>query len=273
MIKIKYINDMKIGIIGLGVVGSAVEYGMKRIGHKVFVHDTKLKTTISDIFDTDICYICVPTPTSADGSCNVSIVEDVVKELNDINYQGIIAVKSTVTPGTTKKLCEQYKNRTICFVPEFLRERCAIADFVENHDLLVIGTTNNIVYELIKKSHGKFPKKVVQVTATEAEFCKYFNNVYNATLITFANSFYELCKAQGVNYTNVKEAIVNRKNISNVYLNCNENVRGFGGMCLPKDTSAISALVKELNLDIDFFDTILSENEKYKITVFNGMRE
>ena len=44
-------------------------------------------------------------------------------------------------------------------------------------------------------------------------------------------------------------------------------------MCLPKDTSAISALVKELNLDIDFFDTILSENEKYKITVFNGMRE
>ena len=78
---------MKIGIIGLGVVGSAVEYGMKRLGHKVFVHDTKLKTTISDILHTDICYICVPTPISDDGSCNVSIVESVIKDLNNVNYQ------------------------------------------------------------------------------------------------------------------------------------------------------------------------------------------
>jgi UDPglucose 6-dehydrogenase len=264
---------MKIGIIGLGVVGSAVEYGMKRLGHKVFVHDLKLNSKISDVFNTDICYICVPTPTSDDGSCDVSIVENVIKDLNDNNYNGIIAIKSTVTPGTTKRLSEQYKNKTICFVPEFLRERCAIADFVENHDLLVIGTADDNVYELIKKSHGKFPKKTVKVTSIEAEFCKYFNNVYNATLITFANSFYELCKASGVNYTNVKEAIVNRNNISDVYLNCNENVRGFGGMCLPKDTSAISSLVRELNLDVDFFDMVLSENEKYKTTVFNGMRE
>lgn len=264
---------MKIGIIGLGVVGSAVEYGMKRLGHTVTVHDIKLQTNVTDILDSEICYICVPTPVDKDGSCNTSIVEEVVGELHSKKYKGIIAVKSTVEPGTTHGLIEKYKNDKICFVPEFLRERCAIADFVENHDLLIIGTDNSFVYENIEKSHGRFPKKIVKVSVTEAEFAKYFNNVYNATLITFANSFYEICKAKGVNYSNVKDAIVNRNNISNVYLNCNENVRGFGGMCLPKDTSAISALIKKLNLDIDFFDTILSENEKYKITVFNGMRE
>jgi len=92
-------------------------------------------------------------------------------------------------------------------------------------------------------------------------------------LITFANSFYEVCKASNVDYSNIKDTIVNRENILDKYLDCNENLRGFGGMCLPKDTTAIAALVKQLNLDIEFFDMILSENEKYKTTVFNGMRK
>ena len=263
---------MKIGIVGLGVVGSAIQRGFEALGHTVSKHDIKFNSKIEDVMGTDICYICVPTPTNHDGSCDVSIVEDVVRELNDKNYSGVIAIKSTVVPGTTQRIREQFNNSNICFVPEFLRERCAIADFIENHDLLVIGTENDYVFNIVKKSHGRFPKRVVQVTETEAEFCKYFNNVYNATLITFANSFYEVCKASGVDYTNVKECIVSRNNISNVYLDCNDNFRGFGGMCLPKDTSAIASLVKELNIDVKFFDMILSENEKYKTTVFNGMR-
>lgn len=264
---------MKIGIIGEGVVGGAVKFGMAQLGHKVSVHDIRLDTHITDIYHTDICYICVPTPTASDGSCDVSVVEEVIEDLYQMNYSGIIAIKSTVSPGTTKRLIEHYKNSKICFVPEFLRERCAIADFCENHDLLVIGTDDSKTFDMVKRSHGKYPDKIIKVSETEAEFSKYFNNIYNATLITFANSFYEICKSKGVDYTNVKEAMINRKNISNVYLNCNENVRGFGGMCLPKDTSAIASMTKELGLDIDFFDMILSENEKYKTTVFNGMRK
>jgi len=264
---------MKIGIIGLGVVGSAVEYGMKNLGHEVCVHDIKLDTNIKDVLGCDISYICVPTPMNDDGSCDVGIVEKVVDELFEYKYDGIIAIKSTVKPGTTRELNKKYKNEKICFVPEFLRERCAISDFVENHDLLIIGTENDSVYNKVKKSHGKYPKKIRQVSVTEAEFCKYFNNIYNATLITFANSFYEVCKSHGVNYTIVKEAVVNRNHINDIYLDCNENVRGFGGVCLPKDTSAIASLAKELHLDIDFFKMILLENEKYKTTVFNGMRE
>ena len=158
-------------------------------------------------------------------------------------------------------------------MPEFLRERCAEIDFVENHDVCIIGTYDDESYNIIKKSHGKFPKKFIKLTPTEAELTKYFNNVYNSTLITFANSFYEICKSLGVEYINVKDAIVNRENISDIYLDCNENLRGFGGMCLPKDTSALAYLARELNLDIDFFDNIIKENTKYKITVFRGMRK
>jgi len=264
---------MKIGIIGIGVVGSAIKFGFESLGHTVKFHDTKYDTNLNDVSDTEICYICVPTPIGNNGKCDISIVEEVIEELYHINYQGVIAIKSTVVPGTTKSIKEKYKNANICFVPEFLRERCAIPDFCENHDLLVIGTDDNKAFELIKKSHGKYPKKVIQVSETEAEFCKYFNNIYNAVVITFANSFYEVCKASNVNYGNIKDAIVNRENILDKYLDCNENLRGFGGMCLPKDTTAIAALVKQLNLDVEFFDTILSENEKYKTTVFNGMRK
>ena len=264
---------MKIGIIGIGVVGGAVKFGFESLGHTVKFHDTKYNTKLEDVLDTEICYICVPTPIGDNGKCNISIVEEVIEELYHNDYEGIIAIKSTVVPGTTKNIKEKYKNSNICFVPEFLRERCAIPDFCENHDLLVIGTEDKTVFELIKKSHGKYPKKVIQVSETEAEFCKYFNNIYNAVLITFANSFYEVCKASDVNYSNIKDTIVNRENILDKYLDCNENLRGFGGMCLPKDTTAIAALVKQLNLDINFFDMILSENNKYKTTVFNGMRK
>jgi UDP-glucose 6-dehydrogenase len=61
--------------------------------------------------------------------------------------------------------------------------------------------------------------------------------------------------------------------VSNKYLDCNENIRGFGGMCLPKDTSAISALVKELGLNIDLFQAVVDDNKNYKTTVFEGMRK
>lgn len=264
---------MEIGIIGLGVVGSAVEHGFKKLGHRVKIHDIKYKTKIEDLLSCEVCYICVPTPTDNNGACDVRIVEEVVAELLDKNYEGIIAIKSTVSPGTTSRLIERHQNTKICFVPEFLRERCAIVDFVENHDLCVVGTDRDDVYGVIRKSHGKYPSTFAKLTPTEAELSKYFNNVYNATLITFANSFFELCESLGADYTSVKDAITERNNISDVYLDCNHNIRGFGGMCLPKDTSALNYLVKEKGLDVDFFKMILNENNKYKTTVFEGMRK
>ena len=154
---------MNIGIIGVGIVGSAVKFGLESLGHNVIPHDIKLNTTINDILDTEICYICVPTPIGEEGICDVSVVSEVIKNLSELNYKGIAAIKSTVTPGTTSILQKCYPKLKICFVPEFLRERCAIADFCENHDLLVIGTEDKNVFQTIKKSHGKYPEKTVQV--------------------------------------------------------------------------------------------------------------
>lgn len=261
---------MKIGIIGLGVVGSACKFGFELIGHNVLVHDKKLQTKIENVLDTEIVFVCVPTPSKDDGACDISIVESVIADLKQLNYTGIIAIKSTVPAGTTRQMIDKY-NLNICFIPEFLRERCAITDFTENHDVCIIGTDDNDVYEKLKICHGNLPEKFVKLTPEEAEFAKYFNNVYNATLIIFANSFFEACKTKNVNYTNVKNAIINRKHINQNYLECNDNFRGFGGMCLPKDTAALADMMK--NTNVRFFDYLLEENKKYKVTVYEGMRK
>ena len=264
---------IKIGIIGHGIVGSTISHGFERLGYNLVVHDVKLNTKIEDVAKTKICFICVPTPSDPDGKCNTNIVSSVIAELNDIQYSGIIAIKSTVEPGTTKKLSNKYKNLNICFVPEFLRERCSVSDFIDNHDLCVIGTNSEKDYEFIKQIHGRFPKKFVMCTPTEAELVKYFNNIYNATLITFANNFYEVCQFLDVDYSNVKNAIVQRDHINDSYLDCNKNLRGFGGVCLPKDTKAITYLVRKNNLPSSLFDDILRHNKRYITTVFDGMRK
>ncbi len=263
---------MKIGIIGVGIVGGAIKYGFEKLGHKVKVHDIKYNTKIEDIIDTDICYICVPTPQSNIGKCDTSIVEDTVNKLITLKYRGIIAIKSTVEPGTTDKLQENNPTAAICFVPEFLRERCATIDFTENHDILIVGTNKQEIYNKIVECHGRYPHKTLMLKPKEAELVKYFNNAYNATLITFANSFYEICNALGVDYNNIKNAAVLRTHIFDRYLDCNESFRGFGGMCLPKDVSALNYIAKQLKTPVEFFNNLLKENSKYKTTVYEGMR-
>jgi UDPglucose 6-dehydrogenase len=265
---------MNIGIVGLGIVGSAVRHGFEKLGHRVTGHDIRDATRLEDVLDSEIVYLCLPTPQGEDGRCDTSVIEDVTGALlDDHRYGGIVAIKSTVTPGTTVKLQEKFMTEKICHVPEFLRERAAIVDFTDNHDLCVIGTDSDEVFEKVKESHGYYPKQFVKLSPTEAEISKYFNNIYNAMLITFANGFYELCEATGADYTKVKNAMVQRDHIYNKYLDCNDNIRGFGGMCLPKDTAAITAFAKELGLPMDLFRAIVDDNKKYKTTVFEGMRK
>ena len=262
---------MNIGIIGCGVVGGACKYGFEKIGHNVNVHDIRLGTSLDIVKNVEICYICVPTPSLEDGGCDVSIVEDVVDSLIRIGYMGIIVIKSTVKPGTTERLRAK-TGREICFVPEFLRERSAATDFIEHHDLLAIGTHSTECFDAIKLCHGKYPQNIARISPTEAELLKYYSNVFNALRVTFANVMYEVCKSLGADYSKVKDTFILRKTTTDMYMDVNENFRGFGGVCLPKDTAALAALVKELNLDIELFNTIQNENKKFKPTVFKGMR-
>jgi UDPglucose 6-dehydrogenase len=162
----------------------------------------------------------------------------------------------------------------IAFVPEFLRERAAFVDFVENHDLCVIGVGPGAeaAFATIKEAHGNLPRNVVKLSRVEAELCKYFGNVFNALRVVFANEFFEVAKSLGANYTAIKSAMVNRQNINDSYLDANESFRGFGGVCLPKDTAAFAAVAKLLCPHLKLFETIVEENRKFQVTVPDGMR-
>ena len=268
----KQFLSKKIGIIGVGVVGAACRFGFEKLGHDVRVHDLKLETKLTDVINTEIIFVCVPAPVSDCGLCDTTIVESVIKDLQLLNYSGVVAVRSTVSPGTCEKLAKKV-NFKICFVPEFLRERCAISDFVENHSLLAIGTSDSDVCKLVKLCHGHYPQKTIQLTPSEAEMLKYYSNIFNALRIVFANEIYELCETLNIDYTNVKNAYVEKGSIPDIYLDVNENFRGYGGVCLPKDVLAISALIKKEGLENKLIRTIHEENKKYKVTVYDGMRE
>lgn len=264
---------MDIGIVGLGIIGSANKAGFEEVGHTVAVHDIKLGTTISKVLDSQVIFVCVPTPSTVDGRCDTSIVESVIAELTDNNYQGVIAVRSTVIPGFTVSMQEKYSNKKICFVPEFVRERCAEFDFLLEHKLLAVGTDDKEVYRLVENAHGNLPRNKVILKPSEAEILKYYLNLYAATRVTFANVFFEVCKKFEADYKQVKDAYVKTGRLGDMYLDVRDDLRGYGGMCLPKDTRAFKHLIKDLNLNLDFFETVDKDNAKFNATVFEGMRE
>jgi UDPglucose 6-dehydrogenase len=254
---------MKIGIIGVGKVGGAIAYGFQRIGHEVLLHDIKLGTSLDVVLPAPIIFICVPTPTMEIGCCDTRIVYSVVDKLAAARYNGLVVIKSTVPPRTTEMLGELYSDDLrLAFCPEFLRERAAFSDFVEGQDVCIAGVHSTNDALLIREAHGSLPKTFVELTPTEAELAKYFCNVYNALRIVFACQFYDVCKELGADYTAIKSAVVLRRNIEDAYLDANEQLRGFGGSCLPKDTKAFASFVNQMGLNLPLFQAIVDINKE-----------
>ena len=264
---------MKIGIVGSeGVVGRACTAGFTRLGYDVIKHDISLMTKLLSVLEAEIVFICVPTPSDSTGKCDTSIVESVVAELYSLNYTGVVAIKSTVEPGTTQRLIEQYDDR-IVFVPEFLKERSAEYDFVFDHRLLLVGTDNVNYYYLVQRSHGNLPKDIMRVSPTEAELMKYYHNTFNATRIVFANVMYEIAEKMGVSYDKIKEAFLKNNDMPDEYLDVKPELRGYGGACLPKDVLAMQRACEQLGLPHRLFEAIDKENRLFETTVFDGMRK
>lgn len=256
---------MNVGIIGKGTVGSAVYEGFRRLGHDLSVYDPKItQSQMSDVLHTDLVYVCVPTDSTEQGLCDISIVDQVCQELNLIEYQGLVCIKSTVIPGTTDQLIQKYPNIRMCVVPEFLRAASALGDFINDHDVLVIGAYQKEYFDLIKISHGHYPKTTICVTPAAAEMTKYFHNVHNAMEITFANVINGMCKQLNIDYQQVYAAVTKRSNINGTYLRAGDQWGAFGGHCLPKDTLALHKLQNQLGLNYSLIQAILSDNQRFQ---------
>ena len=259
---------MEIGIIGQGYVGTAV----KKIFEKYYNINTydinkKLATvqSVSELAQkVDLIFVCVPTPMNKDGSCNISSIEKVVFEINNCTNKkcDLVAIKSTVPPGTTKKLDEKLRNIDIIFNPEFLTEANFIEDF-KNQNRIILGglksatTTLRQLYSLI------FPKAQIVKTSSEvAEMVKYFTNVFLATKVSFANEMKIICDRFDIDYNKVVEYSIydERLGKSHWAVPGPDGKLGFGGSCFPKDINALVYLCKKMDININLISSVIDTN-------------
>ena len=254
---------MKIGIIGAGIVGGTIEQCFEG-HHELYIHDPRRNTSLDNLISNcGMAYIAVPTPPKDDGSCDISIVEEVLENLPD----GFIAViKSTVIPGTTQMLQEKYPKLKLAYSPEFLVERTRFMDFA-NQKILVVGTMFSEIADMVFEQHKiagiDVGENKFHTTSTEAEIVKYTKNNFYALKVVFANQMYDICQSIGVEWDVVREIITapQDQTIGDSHLEPIMGLmRGFGGKCLPKDTLALRELARSNGVDYDILDAIQSDN-------------
>ena len=248
-----------IGIVGQGFVGNAVYQKFKNY-YDVLTHDkddTKSTSTLDNMVHLcDIIFLCLPTPMKSDGSCDVSILENVLQEIDLIadNYEfGVtkrtIVIKSTISPGTTKKWNNKYESLRLVFNPEFLTERNAEKDY-ENQNRIILGGPRPATTELKQIFSKVFQKAhIIKTDSTHAEMVKYLTNNFLSVKVSFANEMYQLCDKLNIDYDKVVEYATydDRLGKSHWGVPGHDGDFGFGGHCFPKDLAAILHLSNKLN--------------------------
>ena len=262
---------MKIGIIGQGFVGNAIFQKFKNY-FDVYTYDlisTKSNSSLNGLIEkSDIIFTCLPTPMNKDGSCDVSVVENILKLINSNSKRSnkIVVNKSTVPPGTTELFNNNFKNLQIVFNPEFLTERNAVEDF-ENQNRIIIGGPRPATTKVKQIYSVVFPSiKIIKTGSKHAEMVKYFTNCFLAMKVSFANEMYELCSKLNLDFDKVIEYTLFDPRIGNSHLNVPgpDGDFGFGGHCFPKDLSAIIKLTEEIGSTNNILNSIIKTNDKVR---------
>ena len=139
-------------------------------------------------------------PMKQDGSCDLANISNVLKTLNEESFLGIVIIKSSIPPGTTQKLSEQYPSLNIVFNPEFLNERSANQDFEKQDKVILGGNPKNTAKAavLFKKV---FPSAHIHETDfSTAEMVKFTVNCFLAVKVSMFNELYQVCNKLDVDY-------------------------------------------------------------------------
>ena len=268
-----------IGKVGNGFVGSAVRYGFSpNVGcdAEVRVYDknpNKSTHTLEEVIvESDIIFLSVPTPSNQDGTMNVDIVDSVLNDIDTMNSTmvdevGIILLRSTVTPGTTSNLQKKYPNLRIVFNPEFLTERSANFDFINQNRFILGGSSDDVieVSELFRERFGS-SLSIIETNYETAELIKYMTNTFFATKISFLNDMKLLADKCGVIWEDALEGFVRDGRVGHSHLNVpgHDGKYGFGGSCFPKDIQALINFGNELGLEMSVLKGAWETNLKVR---------
>ena len=261
----------KIGIIGQGYVGTAVREIMSNYYEiQTFDIDEKKSDTssISELVtNNDIIFVCVPTPMKKDGSCDTSIVEDVVEKINFVGKDDtLVVIKSTIPPGTTNKLNKKYNYLSVVFNPEFLTEANFIEDF-KNQDRIIIGGPRPAT-SIMKMIYSKaFPNAhIIKTGSITAEMVKYTTNTFLATKVSFANEIKMVCDKLNIDYDKVVEYAVHDERLGKSHwaVPGPDGKLGFGGSCFPKDLNALIKLSEDFGMYLTTLNGVWHTNLKVR---------
>jgi len=306
---------MRIAIVGTGYVGLTTGVGLASLGHQVACVDVvpervaainagkapfyepglaemlcaalsngRLRGTTNleeAVADSDVSFITVGTPQTDQGvdlSYVVTAARRIGAALRGMLGYHVVAVKSTVVPGTTgtliRDILEEGSGRRagefgLCMNPEFLREGSAIHDFM-NPDRIVIGEWDERAGQVLAQVYRSFECSKIFTTLANAEMMKYASNALLATLISFSNEMAALCEAtpsvdakvvmQGLHLDRRLSPVVNGQRISPGILSFLWAGCGFGGSCLPKDVNALRAYARERSVKPHLLDAVMTIN-------------
>lgn len=230
-----------VGIVGLGVVGATIRAAFDEVRVPTRGYDLGLGIgSPRDLHPCAVSFLCVGTPGTAGGEHDLTQVRSAVREIEPSLREGaIVAVKSTVPPGTCDRLASAHPRLRFVSAPEFLIASRAMESF-RHPDRLVIGarTPEEALPVARLLSMVAVDAPVVFLSPAEAELMKLCANAMLAAKVIMANELAAVCGMFGVDWSRIREAVGLDPRIGVGHTEVTAE-RGFGGQCLPKDLDGL----------------------------------
>ncbi|PIK13878.1 UDP-glucose/GDP-mannose dehydrogenase family protein [Halobacteriovorax sp. JY17] len=250
------------------------EPGLEELLHRnIKSKRLKFSTNYDSVKEAKSIFLAVGTPSSDDGSANLTYLKDaalsVAKEMSE---GAIIVIKSTVPVGTCEMIQELVKNATnkkfhIVNNPEFLKEGTAVDDFMKP-DRVVIGHADQFAADAMSELYAPLVRQgnpIYMMSNLSAEMTKYAANCFLATKISFINEIAKLCDLRGADINEVRDGIGSDRRIGNQFLYPGP---GYGGSCFPKDVKALMYTAKESGMTLKVVEATEEVNEEQKKRMF-----
>ncbi len=256
------IDAQKVAALSSGVSPIA-EQGMTEALKKCLASGTLAFSTevVASIADTDVVFLCLPTPQSDDGSADLSYIEGVAKQIGSALRGGAVVVnKSTVPVGSSVQV-SQWLGRTDVHVvsnPEFLRQGTALIDFLQP-TRIVVGGDNAEAVNRVADLYSSVDAPLLKMNAASAEALKYAANSFLATKLTFINAVADICELVGADVFDVVEGLGLDPRIGSQFL---QPGPGWGGSCFPKDTRALVKIAEGNGYDFALLRGVIQTNDE-----------
>ena len=226
------------------------------------------------VLETDIIFLCLPTPMDEDGSADLQYVTGVADSIgkilkeNNVTKYKIIVNKSTVPVGTAQRVKQEISkygasNFDVVSNPEFLREGFAVEDFMKP-DRIVIGAEDQKALDIMKELYEPFVRQgnpIVEMDTASAEVTKYAGNSYLAMRITYMNQLANFCEKVGADVDLVRKGIASDNRIGKRFLFPGI---GYGGSCFPKDVNALIKTSLEYESEMSILTEVNKVNDAQK---------